>query len=118
MTSESKESPSNNPGLHSSPDEATKGYFMQQTVRNSQKSFFLIAVYHEIFLIVLVILLLVNRDIRCLELKTPKSAWTSTLAYWECRKSIFSDSTIMDSNMTTVITRFNDTFLEEINERL
>ena len=32
MASEPKESPSNNPGLHSSPDEATKGYFMQQTV--------------------------------------------------------------------------------------
>ncbi|KAJ9699283.1 hypothetical protein PVL29_008064 [Vitis rotundifolia] len=32
MASEPKESPSNNPGLHSSPDEATKGYFMQQTM--------------------------------------------------------------------------------------
>ncbi|KAK9126628.1 hypothetical protein Scep_015474 [Stephania cephalantha] len=35
MASESKESPSNNPGLHAAasiPDEATKGYFMQQTM--------------------------------------------------------------------------------------
>ncbi|XP_057954506.1 lactoylglutathione lyase isoform X2 [Malania oleifera] len=32
MASVSKESPSNNPGLHSSPDEATKSYFMQQTM--------------------------------------------------------------------------------------
>ncbi|KAL5710000.1 lactoylglutathione lyase [Ranunculus cassubicifolius] len=30
--SEPKESASNNPGLQSSPDEATKGYFMQQTM--------------------------------------------------------------------------------------
>lgn len=33
MASEPKESPANNPGLHATPDEATKGYFMQQTVR-------------------------------------------------------------------------------------
>ncbi|KAH7836999.1 hypothetical protein Vadar_008330 [Vaccinium darrowii] len=32
MASGFKESPSNNPGLHTSPDEATKGYFMQQTM--------------------------------------------------------------------------------------
>ncbi|THG05155.1 hypothetical protein TEA_019584 [Camellia sinensis var. sinensis] len=32
MASESKESPSNNPGLHTTPDEATKSYFMQQTM--------------------------------------------------------------------------------------
>ncbi|KAM7522398.1 hypothetical protein LguiA_012300 [Lonicera macranthoides] len=32
MSSESKESPSNNPGLHTTPDEVTKGYFMQQTM--------------------------------------------------------------------------------------
>ncbi|XP_074307807.1 lactoylglutathione lyase [Silene latifolia] len=32
MLSESKESPSNNPGLHSTIDDATKGYFMQQTM--------------------------------------------------------------------------------------
>lgn len=32
MASESKDSPSNNPGLHATPDEATKGYFLQQTV--------------------------------------------------------------------------------------
>ncbi|XP_042476794.1 lactoylglutathione lyase isoform X2 [Macadamia integrifolia] len=32
MASEPKESPSNNPGLHANPDEATKGYFMQQTM--------------------------------------------------------------------------------------
>ncbi|KAF5200783.1 Lactoylglutathione lyase [Thalictrum thalictroides] len=31
-SSELKESPSNNPGLQSTPDEATKGYFMQQTM--------------------------------------------------------------------------------------
>ncbi|XP_030521108.1 lactoylglutathione lyase isoform X3 [Rhodamnia argentea] len=30
--SEPKECPSNNPGLHASPDEATKGYIMQQTM--------------------------------------------------------------------------------------
>ncbi|XP_010943402.2 lactoylglutathione lyase [Elaeis guineensis] len=30
--SEPKESPSNNPGLQSEPDEATKGYFLQQTM--------------------------------------------------------------------------------------
>ncbi|MBA0552755.1 hypothetical protein Golob_023534, partial [Gossypium lobatum] len=29
---DSKESPANNPGLHSPPDEATKGYIMQQTM--------------------------------------------------------------------------------------
>ncbi|CAK9167567.1 unnamed protein product [Ilex paraguariensis] len=32
MASDSKESPSNNPGLHTTPDEATRGYFMQQTM--------------------------------------------------------------------------------------
>ncbi|RZC77009.1 hypothetical protein C5167_001531 [Papaver somniferum] len=32
MASGPKESPSNNPGLHSTSDEATKGYFMQQTM--------------------------------------------------------------------------------------
>jgi len=32
MAAEPKESPANNPGLHATPDEATKGYFMQQTV--------------------------------------------------------------------------------------
>ncbi|KAJ0967308.1 hypothetical protein J5N97_024225 [Dioscorea zingiberensis] len=31
-SSEPKESPSNNPGLHSELDEATKGYFLQQTM--------------------------------------------------------------------------------------
>ncbi|CAN1252953.1 Lactoylglutathione lyase [Linum perenne] len=30
-SSDSKDSPANNPGLHTSPDEATKGYLMQQT---------------------------------------------------------------------------------------
>ncbi|MBA0708068.1 hypothetical protein Golax_020056, partial [Gossypium laxum] len=29
---DSKESPANNPGLHFPPDEATKGYIMQQTM--------------------------------------------------------------------------------------
>jgi len=32
MASDSKDSTSNNPGLHATPDEATKGYFLQQTV--------------------------------------------------------------------------------------
>ena len=32
MAAEPKESPSNNPGLHTTPDEATKGYIMQQTM--------------------------------------------------------------------------------------
>ena len=32
MASEPKESPANNPGLQATPDEATKGYIMQQTV--------------------------------------------------------------------------------------
>lgn len=32
MASEPKESPSNNPGLQASPDDATKGYIMQQTM--------------------------------------------------------------------------------------
>ncbi|XP_059659304.1 lactoylglutathione lyase isoform X1 [Cornus florida] len=32
MASDSKESASNNPGLHTSPDGATKGYIMQQTM--------------------------------------------------------------------------------------
>lgn len=32
MASESKESAANNPGLHTTPDDATKGYIMQQTV--------------------------------------------------------------------------------------
>ncbi|KAK2643438.1 hypothetical protein Ddye_025201 [Dipteronia dyeriana] len=32
MASEPKESPANNPGLHVTPDEATKGYIMQQTM--------------------------------------------------------------------------------------
>ncbi|XP_039013538.1 lactoylglutathione lyase-like [Hibiscus syriacus] len=31
-SSNSKESAANNPGLHTTPDEATKGYFMQQTM--------------------------------------------------------------------------------------
>ncbi|GKV08368.1 hypothetical protein SLEP1_g20006 [Rubroshorea leprosula] len=31
-SSEPKESSANNPGLHTTPDEATKGYFMQQTM--------------------------------------------------------------------------------------
>ncbi|XVF46260.1 hypothetical protein PTKIN_Ptkin03bG0013500 [Pterospermum kingtungense] len=31
-SSDSKESAANNPGLHTTPDEATKGYFMQQTM--------------------------------------------------------------------------------------
>ncbi|PNX59834.1 hypothetical protein L195_g059885, partial [Trifolium pratense] len=30
-SAEPKESPVNNPGLHTTIDEATKGYFMQQT---------------------------------------------------------------------------------------
>lgn len=33
MASAPKESPANNPGLHATPDDATKGYIMQQTVR-------------------------------------------------------------------------------------
>ncbi|KAL3354543.1 hypothetical protein AABB24_018944 [Solanum stoloniferum] len=32
MASDPKDSPSNNPGLHATPDEATKGYFLQQTM--------------------------------------------------------------------------------------
>ncbi|RDX99520.1 Lactoylglutathione lyase, partial [Mucuna pruriens] len=32
MAAEPKESPANNPGLHATPDEATKGYFVQQTM--------------------------------------------------------------------------------------
>ncbi|KOM28840.1 hypothetical protein LR48_Vigan598s000100 [Vigna angularis] len=32
MASGPKESPANNPGLHTTPDEATKGYIMQQTM--------------------------------------------------------------------------------------
>ncbi|XP_060169609.1 lactoylglutathione lyase isoform X1 [Lycium barbarum] len=32
MASDSKDLPSNNPGLHATPDEATKGYFLQQTM--------------------------------------------------------------------------------------
>lgn len=32
MASEAKESPANNPGLQANPDEATKSYFMQQTM--------------------------------------------------------------------------------------
>ncbi|KAJ0020092.1 hypothetical protein Pint_32076 [Pistacia integerrima] len=32
MASDPKESPANNPGLQTTPDEATKGYFMQQTM--------------------------------------------------------------------------------------
>ncbi|XP_020215260.1 lactoylglutathione lyase isoform X2 [Cajanus cajan] len=32
MAAEPKESPANNPGLHTTPDEATKGYIMQQTM--------------------------------------------------------------------------------------
>ncbi|POO01148.1 Glyoxalase I, conserved site [Trema orientale] len=32
MASQPKESPANNPGLHATPDEATKGYIMQQTM--------------------------------------------------------------------------------------
>ncbi|XP_040992815.1 lactoylglutathione lyase isoform X1 [Juglans microcarpa x Juglans regia] len=32
MASEPKESPANNPGLHATPDDATKSYFMQQTM--------------------------------------------------------------------------------------
>ncbi|KAF3619667.1 Lactoylglutathione lyase [Capsicum annuum] len=32
MASDSKDLPINNPGLHATPDEATKGYFLQQTM--------------------------------------------------------------------------------------
>ena len=32
MAAQHKESPDNNPGLHATPDEATKGYLMQLTV--------------------------------------------------------------------------------------
>lgn len=39
MASEAKESASNNPGLHTTPDEATKGYIMQQTVSHFPFSF-------------------------------------------------------------------------------
>jgi len=41
---ESKESPANNPGLHATVDEATKGYFMQQTV-----SLFPIHIYNSTY---------------------------------------------------------------------
>jgi len=41
MAAEPKESPANNPGLHATPDEATKGYIMQQTV-----SRFFIVMHH------------------------------------------------------------------------
>lgn len=40
MAAEPKESPANNPGLHTTPDEATKGYFMQQTVSLFFHSYF------------------------------------------------------------------------------
>ena len=39
MASEAKESPANNPGLQANPDEATKSYFMQQTVIYNYKLF-------------------------------------------------------------------------------
>lgn len=39
MASEAKESPANNPGLQANPDEATKSYFMQQTVISNYKLF-------------------------------------------------------------------------------
>lgn len=38
MASGSKESPSNNPGLAAEIDQATKGYFMQQTVNKDTSS--------------------------------------------------------------------------------
>lgn len=41
MASEPKESPANNPGLQTTRDEATNGYFMQQTV-----SLFIILTYN------------------------------------------------------------------------
>lgn len=49
--SEPKESPANNPGLHATRDEATKGYFMQQTV---SFSFFFFNSYFVILLVIVI----------------------------------------------------------------
>lgn len=94
MASEPTESPANNPGLHATPDEATKGYFMQQTV--SRFDFrFLSANYNVSF----------NIDyrknisfFRCFESRTQKRVLTSILVCWACRKFmslyLFSSSNV------------------------
>lgn len=43
MASEPKDSPANNPGLQATPDEATKGYFMQQTVISFHISIYMLS---------------------------------------------------------------------------
>lgn len=85
-SSEPKESPSNNPGLRSEVDEATKGYFLQQTVSP------VILFCHFVSWV------LTESDVelncwvlffhcRCLELRILKRALISTLECWACRKS-------------------------------
>lgn len=62
-SSEPKESPANNPGLHTARDEATNGYFMQQTVSsfysfyiNSSWTFFQLIINMGLFIYLLSVL--------------------------------------------------------------
>ena len=100
MASEAKESASNNPGLHTTPDEATKGYIMQQTV---SPFFFL-------FLFDLELMGFSKKffDIlcRCFELRIQKSVLTSILVFWACRKFFFSFFFLNVSKFILVKTNF------------
>lgn len=99
MASEAKESPANNPGLQANPDEATKSYFMQQTVIYNYKLFLIkkerkkerdsSCTWYSMFTIKLWVFFCVYFDCRCIGLRIPKWALTSILASWACRKLFF-----------------------------
>ena len=104
MASEAKESPANNPGLHTTPDEATKSYFMQQTVIISFSfSIYSSCTCNYVCLCVLWIVVLLYFDCRCFELRIPKWALTSILASWACRKCFFLLSIISDSDICVLM---------------
>ena len=66
---EPKESPSNNPGLQATPDEATKDYFMQQTVIH-----FFPFLFTSVWIIISLILLLFGVFSQMLRIKDPKAS--------------------------------------------
>lgn len=65
------ESPDNNPGLQATPDDATKGYFLQQTVRQ----FWPISFYNHFYVFIHCFLniFVFEFDCRCFELRILKS---------------------------------------------
>lgn len=63
-----KESPSNNPGLQATPDDATKGYIMQQTVLVFSQ---FISKLRIIIVDCCAIVFDLNRCFRCFESKIP-----------------------------------------------